>query len=185
MGTVGVDLTTVWKMLAKRMFKWLRRWKVSRDFEVYLSVWLQNNQEIVQHLLDEMNKLNSYKSFIEEVVEGASIANHSFLLVTIYYSSILLPVADEDDLNIFEECIRQKTYDNIPYVFWLIFHFLSLGALHLEKGELTKEAFVFGRDKIIEFFVDRGMTRDLVLNYFVKGLLEYHSIVREVVGKKD
>ena len=167
------------------MFKWLRRWKVNRDFEVYLLVWLQNNAEIVQHLLEEMNKLNSYKSLIEEVVEGASIANHSFVVVTMYYSSVLLPAADENDLNIFEECIRQKTYDNIPYVFWMIFHFLYLGALHLEKGELSNETFLYGRDKIIEFYVDRGMTHDLVLHYFVDGILDYRIQIREVVGKKD
>ena len=185
MGTVGVDLTIVWKMLAKRMFKWLRRWKVNRDFEVYLLVWLQNNSEIVQHLLEEMNKLNSYKSLIEEVVEGASIANHSFVVVTMYYSSVLLPAADENDLNIFEECIRQKTYDNIPYVFWMIFHFLYLGALHKKNGELSNESLYYGREKIIEFFVDRGMTYDLVLDFLIGGVRDYHSIAREVVGKKD
>ena len=185
MGTVGVDLTNIREMLAKIMFKWLRRWKVNRDFGVYLSVWLQNNQEIVQHLLDEMSKLNSYKSMIEEIVEGASIANHSFVLVTMYYSSRLLPVADEDDLNIFEECIRQKTYDDIPHVFWMIFHFLWLGALHTKKGELSNETFCYGRDKIIEFFVDRGMARDLVLDYLVNGVRDYGIMIREVAGNKD
>ncbi len=102
-----------------------------------------------------------------------------------YYSSRLLPAADEDDLNIFEECIRQKTYDDIPHVFWMIFHFLWLGALHTIKGELSNETFRYSRDKIIEFFVDRGMSRDLVLDYFVNGIQNYGILIREVAGKKD
>ncbi len=172
-------------MPAKRMFKWLRRWKVKGDFEVYIRVWLQNNNEIVQEVLVDIKTMNSYKLIIEEIVQGASNVNQSFMFVSIYISGRVLPAAELDDLIIFQECVHQKTYDNIPYVFWLIFHFLFLGALHQEKGELSKEAFFFGRDKIIEFFVDRGMTRDLVLEYFVKGVLEYRIIAREAVGKID
>ena len=172
-------------MLAKRMFKWLRRWNVRRDFEVYLRVWLQNNEEIIQQLLSDINTLNSYKLVIEEIVQGASTVNQSFMFVSIYISGRVLPAAELDDLIIFQECVHQKTYDNIPYVFWLIFHFLFLGALHQETGELSKEALFFGRDKIIEFFVDKGMTRDLVLDYFVEGVLEYRIIAREAVGKID
>ena len=172
-------------MLAKRMFKWLRRWKVKGDFEVYIRVWLQNNNEIVKEMLAVLNTLNSYKLVIEEIVQGSSNVNQSFMFVSIYISERVLPQAELDDFIIFQECIRQKSFDNIPYVFWLIFHFLFLGALHQEKGELSKEAFFFGRDKIIEFFVDRGMTRDLVLDYFVKGVLEYRIIARKAVGKID
>jgi hypothetical protein len=129
--------------------------------------------------------MESYKSIIEEIVQGASSVNQSFMAVSIYISVWLLPHAEPDDLVIFQECVHQKTYDNIPYIFWLIFHFLYLGMLHLEKGELSEEELFFGREKILEFFADRGMARDLVLDYFVEGVLEYRTMAREAVGKTD
>ena len=155
------------------------------DFEVCVRVWLQNNNEIVNDVLDNIRTMSSYKSIIEGIIQGDSKVDQSFQVVSIYISRGLLPQAELDDLIIFPECIRQQDFDNIPYVFWLIFHFLYLGAAQEGRGELSDEAFRSGRDKIIKFFVDRSMAHDLVLDYFIQGVLEYHSMVRKVFRKID
>ena len=140
-----------------------------------------------QGITDRIKRESPDSNFLPDaLVQGEPIEAKSFGCVSVYLSKRLLPMAKyQSEIYELDQCIFKNSFDNLPFLFWVIFHFLYMGALHYEQGKLTKEELSFGKNKIMEFFIDRGLDYNLVQDFFVEGALQYRKMARDVIGKTD
>ena len=171
--------------MALNVFDRYRKWKVKRDLEECLYIFISLESELVELILED--KLNVLDEVVDGILEGVSAFDQAFEMVAYYLTKIFLAAAEYQQDN--EDWIKQSIIDNdfedVPNIITIIFGFLYMGTLFNEKGDLSDTSFECGRDSIYEHFVDLGLNDRTVQDYFIEGSLLRRKQMRAALGKDD